>query len=66
MPHARYCAPPPCVQDKIGKISYPDPWRDFRLAEHARGRREWSHEEVYALITQNGTACRPEDHQVGA
>ena len=54
------------LQSKVGKLEYLDYSNDVRLEpfEWEGWKEEWSPEEVYKLITLDGLACRPEDHQV--
>lgn len=54
-------------QAKIGRQAYPhkDVTHDSRYREfdYLGETFDWSHEDIYAVITHNGTACRPEDHK---
>ncbi|GFH19292.1 uncharacterized protein HaLaN_16218, partial [Haematococcus lacustris] len=50
-------------QSKVGKAVYADNSNDVRGFQYQWQEREFSHEEVYALITQNGNACKPEEYQ---
>mmetsp|Transcript_18091 Transcript_18091/g.30995 ORF Transcript_18091/g.30995 Transcript_18091/m.30995 type:complete len:349 (-) Transcript_18091:352-1398(-) len=52
-------------QAKIGLVPRMAPERDVRLQQFAWENQsmDWSEEDVRNLITMNGTACAPEDHQ---
>lgn len=56
------------VQSKIGKLTYPhkDVVRDVRMRafDYLDETFDWSQEDMYSLITQGGTAAKPEDHKV--
>lgn len=51
-------------QDQVGKLQYPDPYADVRLAHFGKQVTDlnWSERRVYNLITLGGTAAKPEDH----
>eukprot|EP00983_Pelagomonas_calceolata_P057713 1145188-Pelagomonas_calceolata.AAC.2 len=51
---------------KIGKIQYLDNKNDVRLQQFVLELDfpEWTPEQVYNLVTMDGTAARPEDHGV--
>ncbi|KAF5833747.1 hypothetical protein DUNSADRAFT_9814 [Dunaliella salina] len=51
-------------QSKIGKIQYYDNKNDVRLQQFVLEKDfpEWTPEQVYNLVTLDGTAARPEDH----
>jgi len=68
MPHPWPLSTPLCtLQSKIGKIQYADNKNDVRFQQFVLelDYPEWTPEQVYELITQNGTATRPEDYVVG-
>lgn len=51
------------MQSLLGRRKYTDPYKDVRLVPTADERREWTDEEIRALITNNGAAAKPEDHK---